>query len=69
MSRLVSLLYLLAGAGGILIACLYAATFYAIDKSRERVECYRRTQDVSACPVPDVIERAMRTITERKDHP
>jgi hypothetical protein len=41
---------------------LYALTFWAIDKSRERAECYRHATNMSQCEQPGLIESAIRWI-------
>lgn len=62
LSTFLSALWALVSVAAIGMVILYAATFYAIDKSRERVECYKRTQGTDLCAPPDWIERAVRRI-------
>ena len=52
-----------------MLALLYAATFYAINKSHARTACYRaatiaRNYDAD-CGKPDAIERVMRWLNGR----
>ncbi len=52
--------FVVLGVVGLFV--VYALTFWAIGKSRERAECYRHAKVVEDCPQPGAVERLIRAI-------